>query len=143
MTEFKLVDSRSEFAIPSFQNLVPVNVFPGISLDKEWKQFFFNHTHRLLKETKGIMVNTFEELESHAIQSLSDYTVYPIGPILSSEANMRVKEKEGLEVMTLLDDQDPSSVLFICFGSRAYFEDGDQVKEIPTALERSGVHFLY
>ncbi|CAH2068886.1 unnamed protein product [Thlaspi arvense] len=44
--------------------------------------------------------------------------------------------------MTWLDDQPPSSVLFLCFGSRGSFEE-DQVKEIAHALERAGHRFLW
>ncbi|XP_054799633.1 anthocyanidin 3-O-glucosyltransferase 2-like [Prosopis cineraria] len=140
-TAFNLENSDTEFTIPSFENQVPVGVFPGITLDKQWKLFFFNHASRM-KKAKGIIVNTFEELESHAVQSFSnsDLTVYPVGPILSVGENKTVTQ--GSHVMQWLDDQPPSSVLFLCFGSRGYFQE-NQVREIARALERSGVHFLW
>ncbi|XP_028791162.1 anthocyanidin 3-O-glucosyltransferase 2-like [Neltuma alba] len=142
-TAFDLVDSGSEFAIPSFVNRVPVSVFPGISLDRQWKLFFFNHTSRM-KKAKGIIVNTFEELESHAVRSFSksDFTIYPVGPILSGRGDKRTVPK-GSDVMQWLDDQPPSSVLFLCFGSRGCFEEEDQVTEIARALETSGVPFVW
>ena len=44
---------------------------------------------RAIGQVKGIMVNTFVELESHAIQSFFGTTLpplYPVGPILSTQA---------------------------------------------------------
>ncbi|KAH1096652.1 hypothetical protein J1N35_013573 [Gossypium stocksii] len=44
--------------------------------------------------------------------------------------------------MKWLDEQPPSSVVFLYFGSRRTFK-GDQVKEITYALEQSGHRFLW
>ncbi|XP_031278140.1 UDP-glycosyltransferase 71A15-like isoform X2 [Pistacia vera] len=44
--------------------------------------------------------------------------------------------------MEWLDDQPPSSVVFLCFGSMGSFDE-DQVKEIACALEQSGHRFLW
>ncbi|KAJ4837919.1 Anthocyanidin 3-O-glucosyltransferase 2 [Turnera subulata] len=46
------------------------------------------------------------------------------------------------EVMQRLDDQPPSSVMFLCFGSMGSFE-AEQVKEIAYSLEHSGNRFLW
>ncbi|XP_054795317.1 anthocyanidin 3-O-glucosyltransferase 2-like [Prosopis cineraria] len=140
-TAFNFKDSGFEFAIPSFDNHIPACVFPSVMLDNEWAPFFFNHASRI-KKAKCVIVNTFEELEHHAVQSFSnsDLTVYPVGPILSLRDNKKVSESD---VMEWLDDQPLSSVLFLCFGSMGYFENEDQVTEIARALEASGVHFLW
>jgi hypothetical protein len=45
-------------------------------------------------------------------------------------------------IMKWLDDQPPSSVVFLCFGSRGIF-GATQVKEIAFGLERSGQRFLW
>ncbi|XP_028778903.1 UDP-glucose flavonoid 3-O-glucosyltransferase 6-like [Neltuma alba] len=145
-TALNFKESGTQFAIPSFANLVPASVFPTAVLEKEWDSFFFNRAKELRK-VKCIIVNTFEELESHAVQSFSNGDlpkVYPVGPILSlGEDRFSKMVQEGSDVLAWLNDQPPSSVLFMCFGSRGYFEDGDQVREIARALERSGVHFLW
>ncbi|KAF7830835.1 2-hydroxy-6-oxononadienedioate/2-hydroxy-6- oxononatrienedioate hydrolase [Senna tora] len=137
-SEFK--ESGKELAVPSFANNVPVTVLPGIALGKEWKSFFLNYG-RGFKRAKGIIVNTVEELESHAIHSLSksDNTkVYPVGPILGHVVDSREKS----EIIEWLDNQPPSSVIFLCFGSKGSF-DADQAREIASALEKSGVRFLW
>ncbi|KAK4277683.1 hypothetical protein QN277_015643 [Acacia crassicarpa] len=45
--------------------------------------------------------------------------------------------------MEWLDNQPPLSVLFLCFGSKGYFDEQGQVTEIARALERSGVRFVW
>ncbi|KAG8387079.1 hypothetical protein BUALT_Bualt03G0216000 [Buddleja alternifolia] len=102
---------------------------------------------RRFREAKGIIINTFVEFESHAIASLSDDKrippVYPVGPVLHAwgEEVDQTKHKYE-EIIAWLDGQPDSSVVFLCFGSSGCFE-GDQVKEIAVALERSGCQFLW
>ncbi|XP_028791161.1 anthocyanidin 3-O-glucosyltransferase 2-like [Neltuma alba] len=145
-TELNSNDSGTEFAIPSYENPVPVSYFPTVMFDKEWTLRLLNHASRM-KKAKGIIVNTFEELEPHAIHSFSktkkDVAIYPIGPILNVRDTKVTITKRSDHVMEWLDDQPPSSVLFLCFGSDGYFDEQKQVREIARALERSGVHFLW
>ncbi|XP_028791166.1 anthocyanidin 3-O-glucosyltransferase 6-like [Neltuma alba] len=143
-TELNVKDSGTEFAIPCYETRVPVSVFPSVMFDRDWTLFFLNNASRI-KKAKGVIVNTFEELEPHALHSFSksDLTVYPIGPILNVMDTKTTMTQRSDHVMEWLDDQPPSSVLFLCFGSRGYFDEQDQVTEIARALERSGVHFLW
>ncbi|KAK4277679.1 hypothetical protein QN277_015639 [Acacia crassicarpa] len=143
-TSFNFKESGTEFAIPSFVNLVPASVFTEAVLDKGWDSFFYSRANELRK-VKGIMVNTFEELEPHAVQSFcnSDFKVFTVGPIVNIGEDRDEKVQQGSDVMEWLNDQPVSSVLLLCFGSRGYFEDTDQVTEIACALERSGVHFVW
>ncbi|KAJ6423307.1 hypothetical protein OIU84_024281 [Salix udensis] len=102
---------------------------------------------RRFRETKGIMVNTFEELESHAINSFSNGNtppVYPVGPLLNlnRDGDRDVESDEFKGIRQWLDDQPPSSVVYLCFGSRGSF-GVDQVKEIACGLEQSGHRFLW
>ncbi|RVW82189.1 UDP-glucose flavonoid 3-O-glucosyltransferase 6 [Vitis vinifera] len=142
--EFK--DSHAELEVPSYANPVPGKVFPSVMFDKEGcgAEKFLYHTRRF-RQVKGIMVNTLVELESHAIQSFSGSTippVYPVGPVLNTQGGSVGRQQDDSAVMTWLDDQPPSSVLFLCFGSMGSF-GGDQVKEIAHGLERSGHRFLW
>ncbi|KAL6328638.1 hypothetical protein AAG906_003323 [Vitis piasezkii] len=116
INEFK--DSDAELEVPSFANS-----------ESGGTEMFLYHTRRF-RQVKGILVNTFIELESHAIQSLSCSTVpvvYPVGPILNTRMG---------------SDGPPSSVVFLCFGSMGSF-GADQIKEIAHALEHSGHRFLW
>ncbi|KAJ0860400.1 putative flavonol 3-O-glucosyltransferase [Helianthus annuus] len=99
-----------------------------------------------LGEAKGIIVNTFLDLETHAIESLSaDISVppvYPVGPILNLEGGSGGGKPFDDDVIRWLDSQPPSSVVFLCFGSMGSFDEA-QVKEIARGLEQSGHRFLW
>ncbi|KAJ9687284.1 hypothetical protein PVL29_015961 [Vitis rotundifolia] len=139
-------DSDAELEVPSFVNSVPGKVFPSMMLDKEGggAEVSLYHTRRF-RQVKGIMVNTFVELESHAIQSFSGCKappVYPVGPMLNFQVGSGGAQQDANAIMSWLDDQPPSSVVFLCFGSRGSF-GVDQIKEIAHGLEHSGHRFLW
>ncbi|GMP54470.1 hypothetical protein CsSME_00019635 [Camellia sinensis var. sinensis] len=150
VTEFK--DSDAELTVPAFAYPVPAKVLPYVFLDKEggWSTTFLNIARRF-RETKGILVNSFTELDFHALNSLEeDKTipkVYPVGPVLNLKGggggpNEAQSSQSEADIMRWLDDQDPASVVFLCFGSMGVF-DVDQVKEIARALESCGHPFLW
>lgn len=99
-TALNFKDYGVEFAILSFKNPVPASVFPGAALDKDWATFFYLNASRL-KRARGIIVNTFEELESHTVHSFcnADFTVYPVGPILSVGEIENQTVQGGLDVI--------------------------------------------
>lgn len=105
----------------------------------------FMDSTRRYKETKGIVINTFYELESFALKALAEDAtvppVYSIGPILHVSDTDSQNPKYG-EIMKWLDEQADSSVVFLCFGSQGWFSE-HQVKEIALALEGSGYRFLW
>ncbi|KAK4277702.1 hypothetical protein QN277_015656 [Acacia crassicarpa] len=141
MTSPDFKDSGRELNVPVFSNPVPANVLPGFLLEKEWEGFVDKYV-KGLRKAKGIILNTFEELESQAVHSLSegDTRIYAVGPILSAKDDE--KGQQGSDIIGWLDDQPESSVLFLCFGSMGYFGE-DQLAEIARALENSGVRFLW
>ncbi|KAL1551364.1 hydroquinone glucosyltransferase [Salvia divinorum] len=137
-------DSDAVVSIPTYVYPVPAKVWPAKVFDKEIGFLDFVRRYR---ESRGIIVNTFLEFEPHAISSLSADArippVYPLGPMIQgggeeTDENKRKRE----EIIAWLDEQPHSSVVFLCFGTNGCFE-GDQVKEIATALEQSGVRFLW
>ncbi|XP_057440842.1 UDP-glycosyltransferase 71A15-like [Lotus japonicus] len=140
-----LKEPDTEVAIPGFLNPVPSKSLPSAVLNKEWEQFFLSYG-RGLKRANGFIVNSFDELEPHAIRSFSDpdnkpvqgiIPIYPVGPILNPKDN-----GESHEILTWLDEQPPLSVVFLCFGSRGSF-DRAQITEIARAVENSGVRFVW
>ncbi|XWS30947.1 hypothetical protein CRYUN_Cryun23aG0034800 [Craigia yunnanensis] len=139
----ELKDSDTEFTIPSYVNPVSTKFFPTVMFKSET----FTMVHNLakgLRGVKGIMVNTFSELESHVLDYLSDSrlpSVYPVGPILNLESASGVHQNSDA-IMKWLDEQPPSSVVFLCFGSFGSF-GVDQVREIACGLEQSGHRFLW
>ncbi|XP_021806670.1 UDP-glycosyltransferase 71A16-like [Prunus avium] len=51
-------------------------------------------------------------------------------------------DDKGWDILSWLDDQQPLSVVFLCFGSMGSFGEA-QVKEIACALEHTGLRFLW
>ncbi|KAK1418866.1 hypothetical protein QVD17_28014 [Tagetes erecta] len=141
----ELSNSDTEILVPTLVKPLPTKLFWSLVQTPEGLDFVLKSV-RKLREVKAIMVNTFLELETHAIESLSADTnippVYPVGPILNLEAGSSGGKKLDDEVITWLDSQPPSSVVFLCFGSMGSFDEA-QVKEIANGLEQSGHPFLW
>ncbi|KAL0444548.1 UNVERIFIED_CONTAM: UDP-glycosyltransferase 71E1 [Sesamum latifolium] len=139
-------NSSEELSIPSYKLPVPAKLLPALLFHEDAGGTMFLDYPKRFRETKGIVLNTFLELESHAMKSLSEDDnippVYSIGPILHSD-NENDRNPKYDEIMKWLDEQPDSSVVFLCFGSKGCFDDEKQVKEIALALERSGHRFLW
>ncbi|KAF5480452.1 hypothetical protein F2P56_001200 [Juglans regia] len=145
-------ESDPDSVIASYVNPVPSSVLPSFALESSIVVKghgylpMVNHG-RKFKEVDGIIVNTFYELETHAVNSfLDDKTppVYTVGPVidLENKNHSGVNQVKYEEIMKWLDDQPPSSVVFLCFGSWGTFSV-PQLKEIALGLERSGHRFLW
>ncbi|OAE23703.1 hypothetical protein AXG93_2253s1140 [Marchantia polymorpha subsp. ruderalis] len=120
----------------------------------------------------GLVLNTFEELERSVVNSLRenlasgshrDALVFTIGP-LSSECNFSVKseqsdglstspkqahisfldqlEDDGQKCVNWLNQQPPSSVLYVCFGTVFSLEQR-QIEALAVALEDSQERFVW
>lgn len=147
----ELVKKESHLTLPSFVKPVPVSALPTVATKKEyWSNVFLKCT-RDYRRAKGIMVNTFTELESTAISSFSldSYygksrlpPIYPVGPILNRSQIQNQSSEDYSALMKWLDCQPENSVVFLCFGSLGSFHL-DQVQEIAYGIERSGHRFLW
>lgn len=134
----------------TYANPVPYRVLPSLCFDKHGGFSAFENFGRRLKEMKGIIVNTFEELESHAVEYLMKCDgvppVYTVGPMIDLQGDVQARPggsgPQRDEIIRWLDDQPASSVVFLCFGSRGCFGE-EQIKEIARGLEKSGVRFLW
>ncbi|XP_038725992.1 anthocyanidin 3-O-glucosyltransferase 2-like [Tripterygium wilfordii] len=136
--------SDAELELPVLLNPVPAKVLPTSFLNKDWRPNILAITRRY-REAKGIIVNTFTELEPLAVNSLLIPPVYPVGPILNLKSDSAERAGEAdkkSDIMKWLDDQPPSSVVFLCFGTFGSFGP-DQVIEIASALELSGHRFVW
>lgn len=144
LTRYK--NSDAELPIRCFSKPVPAKVLPNVFVDGDGSfGSRMLECFRTVFEAKGIMVNTFYELEPYALQSLMSYQnspkIYPVGPILNPNKD-ESRSASVKEAMKWLDDQRENSVVFLCFGSMGSFEEV-QVREIAEALEGSGVRFLW
>ncbi|KAL6616014.1 hypothetical protein ACP70R_038284 [Stipagrostis hirtigluma subsp. patula] len=108
------------------------------------------NTWRRNTDTHGVLINTFELLESRAVQAFSDPLcvpgkvlppIYCIGPLVSKGAADQEKA-ERHECLVWLDAQPERSVVFLCWGSKGALPE-EQLKEIAFGLEKSGQRFLW
>uniref|UniRef100_A0A0A9H5L5 Glycosyltransferase n=1 Tax=Arundo donax TaxID=35708 RepID=A0A0A9H5L5_ARUDO len=102
-----------------------------------------------MPEATGILVNSFDWLESRALKALreghclpgrSTPKIYCVGPLVdggNTEAN-----GERHACLEWLDGQPKRGVVFLCFGSMGAFSAA-QLKEMARGLERSGHRFLW
>ncbi|EEF34246.1 UDP-glycosyltransferase 43 [Ricinus communis] len=141
-------DPSTKLIIPGFANPLPPQVLPTYVLRRKQDGYswFLYHASRY-KETKGMVVNTFQALEQHAINSLSASglpPIYPIGPVLDLGGPIQWHPNRGQHhtILKWLDDQPMSSVVFLCFGSMGSL-GSSQLREIAIALERTGFRFLW
>ncbi|KAK6919795.1 UDP-glucuronosyl/UDP-glucosyltransferase [Dillenia turbinata] len=142
----ELAESGGELKQASLLNPLPAKLCPSVGKHKvAGPRFMFSNARRFFK-AKGILINTFEELESHALESfyngaIESPPVYPVGPILGPADNNRCSNQYG-DIMCWLDSQPHSSVVFLCFGSMGSFGQ-DQVREIARGLELINQRFLW
>ncbi|KAJ4894244.1 UDP-glycosyltransferase 71B2 [Raphanus sativus] len=137
----------TELEVPCLSRPLPVKCLPSAMLNKDWFPVILGQVRRF-RETKGILVNTFAELEPYAMKFFSGEdntlpTVYPVGPVINLKTNgPDSTDDKQTEILSWLDEQPRESVVFLCFGSMGGFRE-DQAKEIAIALERSGHRFLW
>lgn len=143
VTEFK--DSDEEFAVTGFVNPVPAKVLPSAMLDKNGGSAAVMSMARRIRKSRGIFVNTFEELEPNIFHSLSNSDgdkippIYGVGPLLKLNSE---KDSKFSDIIRWLDRQPSKSVVFLCFGSEGTFSEA-QIKHLAAALESTGRRFLW
>lgn len=119
-------------------------------LDRGPTYYEFVKVAESLRNSDGIIVNTFESLEPRAVKGLKEGSclpgilippVYPIGPLIAYRGG-EGGGGERNECLCWLDSQPSRSVVYLGFGSRGVFS-AKQLGEIAVGLERSGVRFLW
>ncbi|KAL8544134.1 hypothetical protein ACS0TY_004602 [Phlomoides rotata] len=102
-----------------------------------------------LRSSAGILVNTFESLETRTLESIREGKCNPDGstpPVFSVGPLLATTDKNGgaqdCGAIQWLDEQPRKSVVYLCFGSLGVFSAA-QLKETAEGLERSGHRFLW
>eukprot|EP01018_Ginkgo_biloba_P020129 Gb_27984 [translate_table: standard] len=105
-------------------------------------------------EADFVLLNTFDVLEGPAMDALrTRFPIYTIGPLLFlTETHVEDKKSKGLISGSLwteemgyvkwLDSQEPSSVIYVCFGSITVMSD-EELVEFAWGLEASNQPFLW
>lgn len=141
-------EPETRLSIPGFAKPLPSLILPLRVLRRNQDGYFWflNHARRYV-EVKGMVVNTFRELEPFAINSISRShwpPVHPVGPILdlSGPAKWHPDRIQHEGLIKWLDGQVPKSVVFLCFGSQGSLNPA-QLREIAIGLERAEIWFLW
>nr|GEU46889.1 anthocyanidin 3-O-glucosyltransferase 2-like [Tanacetum cinerariifolium] len=147
-----MIDVANEFHIPTYVFFTSNAAFLGFELyiqtlcddqNQDVIELIHSDTEVSVPCFVKQVPTKYMELEKHAIESLSiDNTVppmYPVGPILNLEGDGKLLADD---VISWLDSQPISSIVFVCFGSMGNFDE-IQVKEIASALEQSGYRFVW
>ncbi|KAB5560783.1 hypothetical protein DKX38_005740 [Salix brachista] len=131
---------------------IPSTDMPVAILEREDKAYeYIKDSSSRFPELAGVIVNTFESLESRAVKAASeglcvpnDRTppIYCIGPLIEGpKDDATTRNGTRLECLKWLDSQPGGSVVFLCFGSLGLFSK-EQLREIAFGLERSGHRIL-
>ncbi|CAB4320860.1 unnamed protein product [Prunus armeniaca] len=154
---FKNTSSDSEpFVIPDLPGEIKMTRAQVPSFIKDNIE---NDLTRLLKQSKeaevrsyGIVVNSFYELEpvyADYYRKVLGKKAWHIGPLSLCNRENEEKAYRGKEAsidehecLKWLDSKKPNSVVYVCFGSVAKFNNS-QLKEIAIGLEASGVDFVW
>ncbi|CAI8607652.1 unnamed protein product [Vicia faba] len=102
----------------------------------------FLHHLKKYKLAKGIIVNSFFELEPEAFMFLqkNEPVVHSVGPLVNQD---NIDNESEFEVgLKWLDEQPLGSVVFICFGSGGT-HSSSQTNELAFGLELSEQRFLW
>ncbi|CAK9327271.1 unnamed protein product [Citrullus colocynthis] len=137
--------SDAEFVLPSFVHSLTASLLPPTLLTTKDGLFWYVHHGRRYGETKGVVINTFAELEPHALSSLDEIPpVYAIGPMIDLGGPAQWQPCHGAHqrVVKWLDGQAEGSVVLLSFGSMGSLDKG-QVREIAFGLERAGFRFVW
>ncbi|XP_055962423.1 flavonol 3-O-glucosyltransferase UGT71C4-like [Mercurialis annua] len=144
-THFDLSDP--DVFIPGFGNPIPVKYLPEAVFNTDGGYEAYIKVAERFKDAKGILINTFSELEPYTLEYLNkshNPKVYTVGPLLSlkGQPHPEMEHAQWDKIMEWLAEQPESSVVFLCFGSVGAL-NVCQVKEIAIGLEQSGHRFLW
>ncbi|GJV40277.1 hydroquinone glucosyltransferase-like protein [Tanacetum coccineum] len=103
------------------------------------------HLLNLFSLSKGVLVNSFYELEPSAFKALEEGEwckpeVYSVGPLI--RPGSKNQTGDGIECLKWLDKQPVGSVLFVSFGSGGTLSQ-HQLNELAFGLEQSGQRFVW
>ncbi|KAG6502168.1 UDP-glycosyltransferase 88B1-like [Zingiber officinale] len=141
-------EMEEEVRVPGVCPIPPISMPSPFMRKKSGRYTCFLHHGRRYSEFKGIVINTFTDLEPATLRALEEGLcapgrrtppVYPVGPLIARDDGEKYRQHE---CVAWLDGQPARSVVFLCFGSGGCFT-AEQVGEIAAGLERSGCRFLW
>ncbi|XP_031287585.1 flavonol 3-O-glucosyltransferase UGT89B1-like [Pistacia vera] len=154
----KIEEPDNEKSLVTFPNLPNCPVFPWYQLPplytrtKEGEAIWEFRKNVWLGNMAswGIVLNTSTGLERVYIENIKKQVghdrVWAVGPVLPQDGDMASRGGSSSvpchDLMTWLDAREDGSVVYVCFGSRGVLTS-KQMDTLASALEKSGVHFIW
>ncbi|PAN25203.1 hypothetical protein PAHAL_4G283700 [Panicum hallii] len=140
--------------VPGLERKVEVSraQAPGFFRGMPGFEKFADEVEQVLAEADGIVTNSFLEMEPEYVAGYAEarrMKVWTVGPVslfhqrattLASRGNTAAIDAD--ECLRWLDGKEPSSVVYVSFGSIAHAEE-KQVVELGLGLEASGHPFIW
>uniref|UniRef100_A0A5K0XKK1 Glycosyltransferase n=1 Tax=Nymphaea colorata TaxID=210225 RepID=A0A5K0XKK1_9MAGN len=128
----------------------PLDIISVLGKKQSPAYTWFLNSSRQYTKAQGIIVDTFSDLETKAVEGLVQGaylpagqtmpSIYPVGPLLGLDG--RQAQFADHPCIKWLDAQPNLSVVFLCLGSVGTFST-EQAREIALGLELSGHRFLW
>ncbi|XP_010067473.2 UDP-glycosyltransferase 76F1 [Eucalyptus grandis] len=143
-----VLGSRSEEAVKEFPPLLVKDIPAGLDPQKPEVIFrILDNLIAVIKDSSGVIINTFEELEHSDLESLREVLsvpFFPIGPshkfyVTSPSSSSQAEDRNCI---SWLDKQLPKSVIYVSFGSLAATSEAEML-EIALGLADSEQPFLW
>ncbi|XP_004515414.1 UDP-glycosyltransferase 1-like [Cicer arietinum] len=130
--------------------MISIEDMPEEVRDRESQSYkVFLEMARSMKESDGVIINTFDAVEERVLKALKGGLCLPegttppffcIGPMISPPC--KVEDERGSLCLSWLDSQPSQSVVLLSFGSMGRFSH-TQLNEIAFGLEKSEQRFLW
>ncbi|KAH7833158.1 hypothetical protein Vadar_003571 [Vaccinium darrowii] len=144
------------FSVPDLPHQIKLTKMQLPEHDRNESETGFSRLVIKLKESVlasyGVIANSFYELEpeyADYYRNVLKRKVWNIGPVSLCNLEVEDKTQRGKEAtigeqecLRWLDSKESDSVIYICFGSLAKFDDS-QLYEIAMGLESSGQQFIW
>ncbi|RLN13138.1 UDP-glycosyltransferase 73D1-like [Panicum miliaceum] len=149
-----VADDNELVVVPGLERKVEVSraQAPGFFRGSPGFEKFADEVEQVLAEADGIVTNSFVEMEPEYVAGYAEarrMKVWTVGPVslfhqrattLASRGNTAAIDAD--ECLRWLDGKEPSSVVYVSFGSIAHAEP-KQVVELGLGLEASGHPFIW
>ncbi|KAG2684679.1 hypothetical protein I3760_10G086300 [Carya illinoinensis] len=155
--QMKVSSDSEPFVIPNFPDEIMLTrmKLPTFS-DNKYVQTLFSNFAKEVGESEvrsyGVVFNSFYQLEpayANHYTEVCGRKAWYIGPVSLCNKDVEDKGQRGLEssidkheCLKWLNTKHVNSVVYICFGSNASFNDS-QLMEIAMGLEASGQQFIW
>ncbi|KAH7835863.1 hypothetical protein Vadar_030621 [Vaccinium darrowii] len=144
------------FSVPDLPHQIKLTKMQLPERERNESETDFSRLRIRMKESElasyGVIANTFYELEpeyADYYRNVLKRKVWNIGPVSLCNLEVEDKAQRGKEAtigeqecLKWLDSKESDSVIYICFGSMAKFDDS-QLYEIAMGLESSGQQFIW